>query len=125
MSTAAAPHPPLIQLVCLCAAWCGVCREFQSAFTALAAAHPGARLHWVDVEDPSDWVDELEVENFPTLLLGVDGIPVFYGTTLPHASVAERLIERAADTAPLRGAEPGALAAMQGLLQALAPDTPA
>ena len=113
-------HPALIQMVCLCAAWCGVCREFAAAFDALAAAHPEARLHWVDIEDQADWVNDLDVENFPTLLLGVGGTPVFYGTTLPHASVAERLIERAPETAPLRGVEPEALQAMQALLQGLA-----
>jgi thiol-disulfide isomerase/thioredoxin len=107
-------------MVCLCAAWCGVCREFRTAFDALAAAHPEARLHWVDIEDQADWVNDLDVENFPTLLLGVNGTPVFYGTTLPHASVAERLMERATGTAPLRGAEPEALDAMQALLQGLA-----
>ena len=109
-----------IRVVCLCAAWCGVCREFDPAFTALAQSHPHASFHWVDVEDQADWVDALEVDNFPTLLLGVNGTPVFYGTTLPHANVVERLIERAADTAPLRGVEPEALATMRALLKGLA-----
>ena len=64
--TAASPAPTWT-VVCLCAGWCGVCREYRAVFDALAAAHPQVRFDWVDVEDeealsllpgvPPQWVD--------------------------------------------------------------------
>lgn len=106
-----------VQVVCLCAAWCGVCREFEPGFRALAAAHPEARFHWVDVEDDAEWVDELDVENFPTLLVGVNAEPVFMGTVLPHTNTVERLLQQAPEMKALRGHEHAAT--LQALLRHL------
>lgn len=92
-------------MACLCAAWCGVCREYQPQFDSLARQFPDVSFQWVDVEDDADWVDELDVENFPTLLIGVDGEPVFYGTVLPHIHTLERLLQDALQLRPLAVAE--------------------
>lgn len=103
---AAAPAPsPAIDVVCLCAAWCGTCREYADAFAGLARDNPQARFHWVDIEDDAELVDELDVENFPTLLIGVDGAPVFYGVMLPHIQTLERLVQDAAELRPLADGE--------------------
>ena len=82
-----------IRVVCLCAAWCGVCREFDPAFTALAQSHPHASFHWVDVEDQADWVDALEVDNFPTLLIQHEDNVAFFGTVLPDGGLAHRMVQ--------------------------------
>ena len=72
---------------CLCASWCGVCRDYRAVFDALALEHPQARFVWVDVEDEEDVAGELDVETFPTLLLA-DGLHArFLGPLLPQGGV--------------------------------------
>lgn len=100
-----APSPAELQVVCLCAAWCGVCREFAQPFATLATTHPEASFHWVDVEDEADWLDDLDVENFPTVLIGFKGQPVFLGTVLPNTQTLERLIQQTTGMRPLNGHE--------------------
>ena len=107
------PSPSLL-LACLCAAWCPTCVSYQQAFQALAAQHPEARLVWIDIEDHADALEDGEedipdIENFPTLLLLRDGQPVFHGTVLPHAQVAERLLQQAPSLRPLSDAPVQAL----------------
>lgn len=79
-------------VVCLCAGWCGTCREYRALFDALAAAHPETRFEWVDIEDESELVADLEVETFPTLLIGQGGQARFLGALLPQAAVLGRLL---------------------------------
>lgn len=119
MSTAASPASPSLLLACLCAAWCPTCVGYQSTFNALARQHPKARLVWIDIEDHADALEDgdeaiPDIENFPTLLLLRDGQPVFHGTVLPHAQVAERLLQQADALRPLT--EP----AVQALARAVA-----
>lgn len=116
--TVTTPAPSAVQVVLLCAAWCGVCREFAPAFEALQPHHPGVHFHWVDVEDQANLVDDLDVENFPTLLLGVNGQPVFFGTILPHASTLARLVQDASSL-PALSHEPR-LAVLREVLASLA-----
>jgi len=84
------PAPLLV--VCLCAAWCGACREYRPLFEQLQTEFPGARFLWVDIEDEADLVDPIEVENFPTLLLATGDTPRFFGTVTPHLDTLRRLI---------------------------------
>ena len=83
-------------VACLCADWCGACREYKRLFDSLAAKFPHVRFLWVDIEDEADLIDPIEVENFPTILIAsdVDGQakPLFFGTVLPYIETLERLI---------------------------------
>ena len=82
---------PLI--ACLCAEWCGSCREYRAAFVALSERHAGrADFAWIDVEDESDALGDPDIENFPTLLLADAGGLRFLGPVTPHAATAERLV---------------------------------
>ena len=85
-----AVKPALV--ACLCAEWCGVCREYTQTFQDMQARFPQARFLWIDVEDEADLLHPLEVENFPTLLIVVDGQPRFLGPLRPQAETLERLI---------------------------------
>ncbi len=84
---------PALTVACLCADWCGACREYRPLFDALALKFPQARFIWVDVEDEADVIDPIEVENFPTILIASDGVPLFFGTVLPHIETLQRLIQ--------------------------------
>ena len=84
-------------VACLCAAWCDVCRQYRPSFEELAARHPDKQFLWIDVEDQADVVGELDVENFPTILIQRDDVVAFYGTMLPEARQLHRLIEAQAE----------------------------
>jgi thioredoxin-like negative regulator of GroEL len=80
-------------VACLCAAWCGTCSSYRAAFDGLAARHPDKTFVWIDVEDRADVVGDLDVENFPTLLVQRGDAVAFFGTMLPDPHVADRLIQ--------------------------------
>jgi thiol-disulfide isomerase/thioredoxin len=90
------PVPASVLVVCLCADWCGVCREYRSRFDqvqlSVTAQFPQARFLWIDVEDEADSLDLPDVENFPALLLAVGAAPRFFGPVTPQAATLERLI---------------------------------
>ena len=80
-------------VACLCAAWCGTCSSYRAAFEALAARHPDKTFVWIDIEDQADVVGDLDVENFPTLLLQRRDKVAFFGTMLPDPHLADRLVQ--------------------------------
>jgi thioredoxin-like negative regulator of GroEL len=79
-------------VACLCAAWCDTCNQYRSNFEALASRHPDKRFVWIDIEDQADVVGDLDVENFPTLLIQRGDAVAFFGTVLPDLQLADRLI---------------------------------
>lgn len=110
-----APHAEGWLVACLCAAWCGTCNEYRAVFAAQAAARPELRFVWVDIEDESDALApfDLDIENFPTVLVARGDELRFLGTLLPHAATLNRTIE-AAQRAALAGMaveQPAALVA--------------
>lgn len=80
-------------VACLCAAWCGTCATYRATFDELAARHPDKFFLWIDIEDQADVVGDLDVENFPTLLIQHHELVAFFGTMLPDAGVAHRLLQ--------------------------------
>ena len=90
MTSTVSPH---LFVACLCADWCGACREYKPVFDSIARKFPHARFVWVDVEDEADLIDPIEVEDFPTILIADRGKPLFFGTVLPHMETLERLIQ--------------------------------
>ena len=98
MNTSAPSTPPdNVLVVCLCAAWCGVCRDYQARFAQVQAAYPQAQFVWLDVEDEADLLHPLDVEDFPTLLLAVGDAPRFFGPLAPHVETLERLVRAHVD----------------------------
>jgi thioredoxin-like negative regulator of GroEL len=85
-------------VACLCAAWCGTCTSYRAAFEALAERHPDKVFVWIDIEDQAGVVGDLDVDNFPTLLLQRGEMVAFFGTVLPDPKVAERMVLAHADT---------------------------
>jgi thiol-disulfide isomerase/thioredoxin len=83
-------------VACLCAAWCGTCESYRATFDELAARHPDKFFLWIDIEDQADVVGDLDVENFPTLLIQHHDLVAFFGTMLPDVGVAHRLVQSTA-----------------------------
>lgn len=84
---------PVLDIVCLCAAWCGTCRDYEATFAALQSALPGHRYRWIDIEDEAELAGDIDVETFPTLMLAHRGRVLFAGPVLPRLGDAQRLVE--------------------------------
>ena len=83
-------------------------------FDAAAAEHPHDRFTWIDIEDQDELVGDLDIETFPTLLVGSGDRVLFYGTILPTPGLLTRLL------ASLDGSgSPRVDPQSQGLLQRL------
>lgn len=88
-------HPSLT-VVCLCAGWCDICEEYRQTFASLADEFTGqARLLWVDIEDQEDVVGSLDIENFPTLLIGTADDVRFFGPITQLPGTARQLVRKA------------------------------
>ena len=86
---------PLL-VACLCAEWCGSCRDYRPVFDALAASGAADTIfRWVDIEDEAELAGDIEVASFPTLLIARGADVLFMGPVTPHAKTAAALIERA------------------------------
>ena len=85
-----------VLVACLCADWCDTCRDYRPVFDALAREF-GARsaFVWVDIEDDEATLGNVDVENFPTLLIARGDEIAFYGPVLPHVQTAQRLVQEA------------------------------
>ena len=105
-------------VICLCAAWCGVCRDWRPTFEQLARSRPGWRFAWVDVEDEDDAMGDVEVETFPTVLLARGGRALFLGPLAPSGPALAQLADRLQAQAQPEG---DAALLMQQLLQRLTP----
>lgn len=79
-------------IACLCAAWCDTCSEYKSKFDELAALHPDQRFVWIDIEDRAEIVGDLDITNFPTLLIQREDIVSFFGAMQPDLRLADRLL---------------------------------
>ena len=86
----------VLRVVCLCAAWCGVCRDYATLFDEAALAFGAqARFTRLDIEDEAELLGNVDVENFPTLLILRGERPLFFGTITPHAQTLTRLVQSA------------------------------
>lgn len=117
---ATATESPLL-VACLCAGWCRTCEAYRPGFEALARQHGAAlQLLWVDVEDQAELLgDELDIVNFPTLLIAQGEAVGFFGTVLPHLEALQQLVARGL-AGQLDRMDPPALAGLPARLRAWA-----
>ena len=115
-------------VVCLCADWCGTCRDYRPHFDALAGEFSDGRFVWYDIEDDAERVGHIDVETFPTLLIERAGHVVYLGPVLPDAGHARRLIASfaalAVDAAGQYANSSAERVQWQGLLEPLQPVSP-
>jgi hypothetical protein len=79
-------------VIALCAEWCNVCREWRTAFNETAASRPDLNFAWVDIEDEADAMGDVDVETFPTVLVGRGTDALFLGPVQPAAAQLARLL---------------------------------
>ena len=97
---------PTLWLACLCAAWCRTCDGYRpvldEAAAEAAAAHPGLRVRWVDIEDEAELLGEVDIETFPTLLVADERAVRFFGPLTPQLDTLKRVLRAALapDAAP-------------------------
>ncbi|TVO53126.1 thioredoxin family protein [Denitromonas halophila] len=80
-------------VACLCAEWCGTCRDYHDSFASMQAQFPQAAFLWVDIETHADWADDMDIENFPTIMIQQDDAVRFLGTMLPYPGHLQRTLE--------------------------------
>ncbi len=99
----------------LCAQWCSLCRDYQT-FVQAQAQRGQESWVWVDIETHADRLGELDIENFPTLLITHGTEPRFLGAVTPQPEVALRLVQslRAGNRYPLPPIE-----GLDGIVRAL------
>ena len=118
----ATPQPPDLEVTCLCAAWCGACRDWTPVFESLAAAYPQVRFGWIDVEDEADAMGDLDIETFPTLLVARGDRALFLGPVQPSFAQVARLIDSLlADPAASAAASPEAAPLLRRLRAQMLP----
>ena len=84
---------PASWVICLCADWCGLCRDYERVFAQMAARYPSSRFVWLDIEDQADLVGDVEVETFPTLLIADAQGTRFLGPLTPQPQTLTRLLD--------------------------------
>ena len=89
-----------IVVICLCAQWCGTCRDYRAGFESVAAGFEGVDFRWLDIEDEADALGDIDVENFPTIFVRRGDSVLFFGTLLPHLNTLRRLIETFIEQTP-------------------------
>jgi thiol-disulfide isomerase/thioredoxin len=97
MSTSNGPLPEPLLVACLCAQWCGICRDYAPLMERVLAEFNSldVRVTWVDIEDNEALLGDLDVQSFPTLLMARGQAPLFFGTITPHAHTLQRLVQSA------------------------------
>lgn len=109
------PPPESTVVACLCAAWCRTCDDYNTVFETLKQGNPGCRFVWIDIEDEADLVGDIDVETFPTLLVGVGHELRFFGPVTPQLGTAQRVLNAALAAPMASPSEPAALALLAHL----------
>ena len=84
-------------VACLCAQWCNTCKDFQPLLDKLASERAADKFAWVDIEEQEDLLGDLDVTNFPTILIAhqASGEVLFCGPITPHIETLQRLCQSA------------------------------
>jgi thioredoxin len=110
------PAQPRWLVVCLCAEWCGTCRDYREPLRRVAQGFPEHAFAWIDIEDDAELAGDLDIETFPTLLVLSGEQVMFYGPVLPGEEALKRLLRALEENGP----QPTALdAAVRALVRRL------
>ncbi|WMW82262.1 thioredoxin family protein [Undibacterium cyanobacteriorum] len=105
-------------VACLCAAWCDTCQSYRPQFEELSRKQNNKIFAWIDIEDHADLIEDLDIENFPTILIEYEAKVLFLGTMLPDATLVGKLLsnlESVLETKPLTAIAPMIQEANRGI----------
>ena len=94
------PARPKWLVVCLCAEWCGTCREYRDPLKAVAVDFAQHAFAWIDIEDEAELAGDVDIETFPTLLVLEGPQVLFYGPVLPGEEALRRLLRALEENGP-------------------------
>lgn len=94
------PAEPRWLVVCLCAEWCGTCRDYRAPLNEVAAEFASDAFAWIDIEDEAELAGDIDIETFPTLLVMDRSQVLFYGPVLPGADGLRRLLRALEENGP-------------------------
>jgi thiol-disulfide isomerase/thioredoxin len=94
------PAEPRWLVICLCAEWCGTCRDYRAPMHEVAAEFPALAFAWLDIEDEAELAGDIDIETFPTLLVLQGAQVLFYGPVLPVADGLRRLLRALHENGP-------------------------
>ena len=81
----------MMDVYCLCAAWCGSCRTIKPELEGLSTDE--FHLYWVDIEDHADALGDVEILAFPTIVVtNTQGKIHYVGSIEPRLSHLKRLL---------------------------------
>lgn len=80
-------------VTCLCASWCHVCNDFRAIFDATAGWNDQQIFLWIDIEDESGLIDDLDIESFPVLMIEDANGVKFFGPIEPNSSTIRMLVD--------------------------------
>ena len=93
VASTTSPAPPTLLVACLCAQWCGTCRDYGVVLEQVRQRFGAAvKVIFVDIEDDDAWLDGVEVENFPTVLIAAGAAVLFFGVITPQPQTLTRLV---------------------------------
>jgi thiol-disulfide isomerase/thioredoxin len=96
MDESTARDEPHLLVACLCAQWCGTCRDYRATLDALAAQLGAqARFVWVDTEDDDEALGSIDIQDFPTILIASGDQVRFFGPITPQPQTLTRLVHSA------------------------------
>ncbi|NLY33860.1 MAG: thioredoxin family protein [Alcaligenaceae bacterium] len=95
-------NPNAWLIACYCAQWCDTCKEYFESFTELSQRFPQHLFVWVDIEEEPELLDDIDIENFPTLLIQIEGKNHFFGTMLPYIRHLERILQNIRPDSPVQ-----------------------
>ncbi len=94
------PANPRWLVVCLCAEWCGTCRDYRAPLLQVASEFSADAFAWIDIEDEAELAGDIDIETFPTLLVLDAAQVLFYGPVLPGADGLRRLLRALQENGP-------------------------
>ncbi|MCL2308753.1 MAG: thioredoxin family protein [Proteobacteria bacterium] len=81
-------------VVCLCAEWCAVCRDFKPEYHALAQQHPEILFVYLDIEDDEAFIGALELDDFPALAVFRSDALIHFGVVKAKRDNIVRLLRK-------------------------------
>lgn len=81
----------MMDVYLLCADWCGTCCAIKPEWVDIAL--PGFAFHWIDIEDQADAMQDIEITDFPTVVVAdAQGQIHFAGTVEPRTAQLQKLL---------------------------------